>query len=86
MDAAEVVQAYIVYPNKERMPLKELKYFKKIIISRGATKNATISIPVEELKKWDLALNKWVLYPGNYKLEIASNAKDVILTTQFEIQ
>ena len=86
MDAAEVVQAYIVYPNKERMPLKELKYFKKIIISKGATKNTTISIPVEELKKWDLALNKWVLYPGNYKLEIASNAKDVILTTQFEIQ
>ncbi len=86
VDAAEVVQAYIVYPNKERMPFKELKYFKKIIISKGATKNTTISIPVHELKKWDLALNKWVLYPGNYKLEIASNAKDVILTTQFEIQ
>jgi beta-glucosidase len=86
MDAEEVIQAYIVYPNKERMPLKELKYFKKIIISKGTTKNTNISIPVEELKKWDLTLNKWVLYPGNYKLEIASNAKDVILTTQFEIQ
>jgi beta-glucosidase len=86
MDAAEVVQAYIVYPNSERMPLKELKFFKKLDIAKTTTKNTSIAIPVSDLKKWDLKLNKWVLYPGNYKLEIGTNAKEITLSSNFNVQ
>lgn len=86
MDADEVVQAYIEYPNLERMPIKELKYFKKITISKGASMNTNIAIPVNELQKWDLSKNKWVLYPGKYKLVFGSNAKDEKITSSFEVQ
>lgn len=86
MDADEVVQAYIEYPNLERMPIKELKYFKKIAISKGASMNTNIAIPVNELQKWDLSKNKWALYPGKYKLVVGSNAKDEKITTSFEVQ
>ena len=86
MDANEVVQGYIVYPNLDRMPLKELKYFKKILIAKGATKNVNMSIPVAELKKWDLIKNDWTLYPGTYKLVIGSNAQDEKISSSFEIR
>jgi beta-glucosidase len=85
LDAAEVVQAYIEYPNLERMPLKELKYFKRIEIKKGASENISISIPISELKKWDLNLNKWVLYPGKYKLILGSNSRDIKSKIPFEI-
>jgi beta-glucosidase len=86
MNADEVVQAYIEYPNLERMPIKELKYFKKITISKGASMNTNIAIPVNELQKWDLSKNKWALYPGKYKLVFGSNAKDEKITSSFEVQ
>lgn len=86
MDADEVVQAYIEYPNLERMPVKELKYFKKITVLKGSAKNTNISIPVSDLKKWDLTKNDWVLYPGNYKLVIGANAKDIKLTSTFVVK
>ena len=86
MDADEVVQAYIVYPNLERMPIKELKYFKKANISKGAAQNINIRIPIAELKKWDLSKNNWTLYPGTYKLVIGSNVQDEKLSSSFEIQ
>jgi len=85
MDAAEVIQAYVEYPNLERMPLKELKYFKRIEIKKGASENAIINIPVSEIKKWDLKLNKWVLYPGKYKMILGSNARDAKAFIPFEI-
>lgn len=85
MDAAEVVQAYIEYPNVERMPIKELKFFKRVEIPKGAAQSVTISIPVSELKKWDLKTNQWKLYPGNYRLILGANAKETITTVTFKI-
>ena len=86
MDAEEVIQAYIEYPNLERMPIKELKYFKKITVKKGASINHRIVIPVNELQKWDLNKNQWILYPGRYKLVIGAHAKDEQITTLFEVQ
>jgi len=86
MDASEVLQAYIIYPTGDRMPIKELKYFKKLALAKASSKITSIHIPVNDLKKWDLKLNKWVLYPGKYTLEIGTNAKDVKLSSNFNIQ
>ena len=85
MDAAEVVQAYVQYPNLERMPLKELKYFNRIEIKKGKSENVKMNIPVSELKKWDLKLNNWKLYSGKYKILLGNNARDVIGIVPFEI-
>jgi beta-glucosidase len=85
MDAAEVVQLYIEYPNLERMPLKELKYFKRIEIKKRSSENVKMNIPVSEFKKWDLKLNDWKLYPGKYKIILGSNARDSKAFIPFEI-
>ncbi|OYU97810.1 MAG: glycosyl hydrolase [Bacteroidetes bacterium B1(2017)] len=74
--AAEVVQAYISYPNGNRMPVKELKAFQKPSIAANDSVELNFSIPIEELKKWDLENNHWKLYPGKYTLTIGSHSQD----------
>lgn len=85
-DGDEVVQAYIEYPNMERMPLKELKGFKRISIAKGATKEAAINIAVSELQKWSLAENKWKLNKGTYTICIAKSSTDFILKKSFTVK
>jgi len=84
-DGEEVVQAYIEYPNLERMPVKELKAFKKVSIGKGDETIINISIPVSEFKKWDLLLQEWKLYPGEYHLCLAKNAAENILKAKFTV-
>ncbi len=86
MDADEVVQAYIEYPKIDRMPVKELKGFKRVSVTQGSQQLVTIKIPVAELQKWDLQKHGWQLYPGEYKLVLGSNSQDEKLTYSFVIK
>jgi beta-glucosidase len=86
MDGDEVVQAYIEYPNIDRMPVKELKAFKRVGISKGNEQIISIKIPVSDLQKWDLKSNKWKLYPGKYKLVLGSNSQDNKLSMNFAVK
>jgi beta-glucosidase len=85
MSGDAVVQAYIEYPKIDRMPIKELKGFKRITVKQGAGNTALIKIPVSDLQKWDMAAHKWKLYPGDYKLVIGENAKDEKVSERFEV-
>lgn len=84
--ANELVQAYIEYPNLERMPLKELKAFRKIFIPKGEKRDISLTIPVSELQKWDLQSNKWKLYKGKYSVYLGKNASDHYLKQDFIIK
>jgi beta-glucosidase len=81
----EVVQAYIQYPQVNRMPLKELKAFKRVSVNKGGEEVVTLKIPVKELQKWDLKTNKWKVYPGDYKLILGSNSQDEKVNSKFTI-
>jgi len=85
MDADEVVQAYIKYPAIDRMPVKELKGFKRVSVSKGKEKLVTIKIPVKELQKWDIQKHGWKLYPGDYKLIMGGNSADEKLSSSFKL-
>jgi beta-glucosidase len=67
------------------MPLKEMKFFKRVNLNKGQTKNIQAKIPVNELNKWDLEESKWKLYPGKYKLIFGGNSNDNRITTEFII-
>ncbi|HTI61575.1 glycoside hydrolase family 3 N-terminal domain-containing protein [Mucilaginibacter sp.] len=86
MAGDEVVQAYIEYPNIDRMPLKELKGFKRVAVAQGGEQAASIRIPVSDLQKWDMKKHAWQLYPGEYKLVLGSNSQDAKLTYSFTIK
>lgn len=85
-DGSELVQAYISYPSIPRMPVKELKSFKKVFIQKGSEKVISLAIPVEDLRKWNLEDHRWEIYKGEYSLIIGQNANDKILNYSFTIQ
>ena len=85
-DGDEVVQVYIQYPGLERMPVKELKAFKRVTVSKGGIATASISIPVAELQKWSLKENKWKLNKGTYTVCVGKNSGDFILKKSFTVK
>jgi beta-glucosidase len=86
MDGDEVVQGYIEYPDIDRMPFKELKFFKRISVSKGGERTVSVKIPVKELQKWNMAAHKWKLYNGGYKLVLGSNSQDAKLSMDFAVK
>lgn len=81
----EVAQVYIKYPNIPRMPLKELKAFKRVSLDINQQKTIEFSIALSELKKWNLDENAWQLYKGDYIINIGSNSEDKKLTSTFHL-
>jgi len=86
MDGDEVAQVYIRYPSVERMPLKELKGFRRINIQKGAEQIVQFRIPLAELQKWDLKQKKWSLYPGDYTISVGSSSQDIKLNSVVKIK
>lgn len=85
-DGDEVVQAYIRYPGLERMPLKELKAFKRVHIAKGGRQTVTLHIPVSGLQKWDLAAHRWKLYKGQYTVAVGKSSADLLLEKTFTVK
>ncbi|MBL3655880.1 glycoside hydrolase family 3 N-terminal domain-containing protein [Fulvivirga sediminis] len=85
-EAKEVVQAYIQYPEMDRMPIKELRAFKKIKINANGEETVSLSIPASELRKWDLKKGKWKVYSGTYKVILGSDSKDEKLVASFSVK
>lgn len=85
-DADEVAQVYIKYPGVERMPLKELKGFKRVHTTKGGNTTADFRIPVTELQKWDLKTGKWKLYSGAYTVVVGGNSAEEKLNAQFKVK
>jgi beta-glucosidase len=86
MDGDEVVQAYIQYPLVDRMPVKELKGFKKVFITKGNEHLVILKIPVNDLQKWDIPHHSWKIYPGTYKLVLGNNSRDEKLSATFNVK
>jgi beta-glucosidase len=84
-DGDEVVQAYIEYPKIDRMPIKELKCFKRVSVDKGSAHIITLKVPVKDLQKWDLQKQGWRLYNGSYKLILGGNSKDEKVVIPFEV-
>ncbi len=76
----EVVQVYIEYPEGERMPIKELRAFKRISVPAGSADVVSLQVPMTDLMKWDLIGAKWKVYKGEYKVLIGSSSADIKLT------
>ncbi|MDR3712248.1 MAG: glycoside hydrolase family 3 N-terminal domain-containing protein [Puia sp.] len=86
IDGDDVVQAYIQYPGIERMPVRELKAFRRVSVAAGGSREVNFSIPVSELQKWDLGKNGWRLYSGHYRIILGSHSRDEKIAADFSLR
>jgi beta-glucosidase len=82
----EVVQVYIGYPVGDRMPLKELKAFKRVQVMKAGAALVDFKIPLSELQKWDLQKHQWKLYSGNYSIVVGADSHDEKLAAGFSVK
>lgn len=81
----EVAQVYIQYPNGEKLPVTELKQFKRIEMQKGKGQDIEFKIPVSDLKKWSNDKNELQVYGGAYQLYVGSNSEDHRLGFDFTL-
>lgn len=81
IEGKEVVQLYIQdLVGSATRPVKELKGFEKINLKPGESKTVNFNITEEDLKFYNTAL-KFVAEPGDFKVYVGSNSRDVMETT-----
>ncbi|KAA5543410.1 beta-glucosidase BglX [Adhaeribacter rhizoryzae] len=76
-DGEEVVQLYIQdLVGSVTRPVKELKNFRKISLKKGESQEVKFAITPDDLKFYNSAL-EYVLEPGDFKVFIGPNSRDV---------
>jgi beta-glucosidase len=76
-DGEETVQLYIQdLVGTITRPVKELKGFQKIFLKKGESKRVSFTLSTEDLKFYNANL-KYVSEPGDFKVYIGANSKDV---------
>jgi hypothetical protein len=68
------------------MPVKELKAFRRLSVNKNGEAQASFSIPVSELKKWDLQNRAWQLYQGNYKIVVGGHSAEERLSASLPVK
>jgi beta-glucosidase len=76
-DGEETVQLYIrdMYATVAQ-PVKKLKAFQKVFLKAGEAKDVNFTLSVEELKFYNTDL-KWIYEPGDFKVFVGGNSRDV---------
>ncbi len=76
-DGAEVVQLYVAAPNGVFKPKRELKAFTKIYLKAGESCKAEMQFDIDDLRYWNVKLNRFVSESGEYKLLVCSDCLTV---------
>lgn len=79
-DGDEVAQVYIQFPDQgTTLPLKQLKGFKRVHISKGQETEITVRIPKKELRLWSESNSEFYTPEGNYIFLVGASSEDIRL-------
>ncbi len=83
MPADEVVQLYVHrMDSKVEWPAKELKAFQRVSLAAGESQTITLTVPVKELRYWNVDANAWELEHGKLQILVGSASDDIRQTTE----
>ena len=86
MPADEVVQLYVARPGATvEWPAKELKAFARVSLKAGEKKTVELSIPVKDLRYWNVEKNTWDLEHGTLQLLLGAASDDIRQTAEVAI-
>jgi beta-glucosidase len=82
----DIVQLYVSKLNsKIDRSEKELKAFKKVLVTRGGTEQVALKFNINDLAYFDVKLNKWVVEPGEYKILVGESSGDIRQTAVINV-
>lgn len=84
-DGDEVVQMYLRQKEASvKMPLRQLKAFKRIRINKGEIRTVSFCLSKKDLSYWDNK-NEFVFDSGEYNIQIGSSSDDIRQEVLFEV-
>ncbi len=82
----EIVQLYVSHKNSTIFkPEKELKYFKKIELGAGETKEVTFELSDGDFAFYNAEESRWQTEGGEYEIILAASSKDIRLKKTLHI-
>jgi beta-glucosidase len=76
---SEVVQLYVAAPDDgPKNPARELRAFTKVSLAAGESRVVTLSLGERAFSFWDVASAAWVVHGGEYRVQLATSAHDVV--------
>ncbi|OBZ82958.1 putative beta-glucosidase L [Choanephora cucurbitarum] len=85
LDGAEVVQAYLSFPEHAGEPPKLLRGFEKVFVKKGKKETVKFELSKTELSIWDTVANKWVVPSGKFTLHVGASSRDIRHSTSFHL-
>ncbi|PWC06467.1 glycoside hydrolase family 3 C-terminal domain-containing protein [Mycetocola zhujimingii] len=82
----EVVQVYTgLAPSiVERAP-RELKAFAGVVLEPGETQEVALRVRRADLAYWDSRVEKWIVEPGVYRIDVASSSRDIRVSADVSV-
>ena len=87
MDGDDVVQLYVSnLDSKVYQPIRQLKGFNRVSVSKGETKQVKLSFSIDDMAWWDVKKQEYVVNSGNYKIQIGASSEDIRLTSTIKVK
>ncbi len=84
---AEVVQLYVhAISSPVDRPEKELKEFKKVLLSPGEKKSVQFMLEDRALAYYDTGKKSWVVAPGEYDILVGNSSRNILLRTRIQVK
>ena len=83
----EVVQVYtgLAASGVQRAP-REIKAFANVALEAGESRQVEIAVRNEDLAYWDIRVDRWVVEPGAYSVEVGASSRDIRLSAVVEVE
>lgn len=85
VDGAEIVQAYISFPDSAGEPPKVLRGFEKLKLKKGATDEVFFDFDKVDLSIWDDESHTWTVPSGKYTIHIGASSRDIRTSASFTL-
>ncbi|KAL9550982.1 hypothetical protein MBANPS3_004484 [Mucor bainieri] len=85
LPGAEVVQAYISFPENAGEPPKSLRGFEKVFIKKDSSSKVEFQFTKTELSIWDTKTKSWVIPSGKFTLHIGASSRDIRQSASFNL-
>lgn len=83
----EVVQVYtgLAASGVQRAP-REIKAFANVALDAGESRQVEIAVRGEDLAYWDVRVDRWVVEPGAYSVEVGASSRDIRLSAVVDVE